>query len=127
MTAADRFREIDTWAAEAHTFFGVDEDRKAAFGLLTSIQMEARKGLREALANQPKLETFDGLLAACKRAKGLYDYLALGPFGAAAEYGPDHDYERISDEECLATRGALEAAIANAKEQTAPGAEVSRA
>jgi hypothetical protein len=66
--------------------------------------------------NQRKLAAFDGLLAACKRAKELYDYLALGPFGAAAKYGPDHDYERISDEECLDTRGALEDALAKAQE-----------
>lgn len=56
--------------------------------------------------------TVPELVAVCKFARDLYDYLALGPFGAAAKYGPDHDYEQISDAECLRTRQMLETVLA---------------
>lgn len=54
------------------------------------------------------------LLAACKAEIELDDYLALGPLGAAAKYGPDHDFEIRADRQCHEVRGLLEAAVAKA-------------
>jgi len=54
------------------------------------------------------------LLAACENAAKLYDLLAYGPLDGAAHFGPD--WNPPSDEDCLAVRGQLDAAIAKAGE-----------
>jgi hypothetical protein len=58
------------------------------------------------------------LAAVCKRAKDLYDYIALGPMGAACKYGPEHDYGRWTDEDMLKLRSDLETALAIYKAET---------
>ena len=70
-------------------------------------------GYQMTVEHCPKHAAVDDLLAACKKAKDLYDYLALGPLGLAVKYGPDH--EDRSDESILQVRGDLEAAIAKAE------------
>ncbi len=56
MSAADRFREIDTQVAEARRALGNGGDRKTAIAHLGAIQILAQNGLRDAIANEPKLE-----------------------------------------------------------------------
>lgn len=50
------------------------------------------------------------LREACKRARDLYDHLALGSLEAACKYGDT--CEPPTDENCLQVRGLLEAALA---------------
>ncbi len=72
----------------------------------------AQRGQR-IKANARLIASAPDLLAACKEAASLYDHMALGTLEAAVKYGPD--YEPPTDEDCLATRGQLEAAIAKAE------------
>ena len=71
MTAADTFREIDNLAAEARRLLMLGPDNptsRTVRGHIEGVQIRAREGLTEALANQPKLEAFDDLLGIAKSA-----------------------------------------------------------
>jgi hypothetical protein len=97
---------------------------------MLGVQQLARNGLRESLANQPKLAAYDGLLGACVAAATYFD--ACGKAWAAgdgilvAEDGSVvTDAEGLS-ELCDTACGAVLIAIAKANEQTAPDAEAPR-
>lgn len=62
-TAADAFREIDALAYEANRQLDIPQyDYRVVRGLLGAIKQLAQNGLREALADEPKLEAYDYLL-----------------------------------------------------------------
>ena len=71
--------------------------------------------LRELHANARLISAAPDLLDACKRARELYDHLALGTLEAACKYGDN--YEPPIDEDWLNMRAGLEQAIANATEE----------
>ena len=74
------------------------------------------KGVEPLIASAPETkQERDELLEACKRARELYDHLALGTLEAACKYGDN--YEPPTDEDWLNMRTGLEQAIANATEE----------
>lgn len=63
-TAADAFREIDALAYEANRQLDIPQyDYRVMRGLLGAIGRLTDNGLREALANEPKLEAYDAIVA----------------------------------------------------------------
>lgn len=121
---ADRFREIDNRAAEAKRAVGRcgDPTSLAARNAFLAIQGKAQLGLQDALANQPKLEAFDGLLAACEKCRDaiveicdVTKWVAAGNPAREAWFGLRDAF------------GEAVPAIAKAKETTAPDAETPRA
>ncbi len=68
-----------------------------------------------AEANTRLIAAAPELLEACKRARELYDHLALGTLEATCKYGDN--YEPPTDEDWLNMRAGLEEAIANATEE----------
>jgi hypothetical protein len=72
-TAADAFREIDNLAGEARRASYPDGDPQVVRGNLAAIQLTVQHGLREALADEPKLEACYGLLAACEAAHVYFE------------------------------------------------------
>lgn len=67
-TAADAFREINRLAAKTRrTFYSPDYEGRTVGEYLLAIQGKAQDGLREALANQLKLDVFDAMKGAASK------------------------------------------------------------
>jgi hypothetical protein len=62
VSTADRFREIDTQVSEVRRALDNGGDYHTIRGHLVALQLTAQNGLREALADEPKLAAYDELL-----------------------------------------------------------------
>lgn len=111
MNAADAFRKIDSDAAEARRGLAKGASGADVNGYLVGIQAKAQVGMQIAEADARKLAAFDGLLAACE---ALMDRAQHDD--ECSLYGP-----RINGSgDCTCFLVEVCAAIASAKEQTAP-------
>ncbi len=87
-TAADTFREIANLTAEARRALDDPDfnDRRSVRCHLVGLQASAQNGLRDALANQPKLEAYPCLLAGTQKMVAALRKLANEFDGCAVAY-----------------------------------------